>query len=112
MDPPFTRAQLRAFNHIQMMRQSSVTSTVNHLTKTILHAASGLPSSDWTLEGCILTIPHKFALQQSWQLNPFDIRENGTKFDDILPDVVEQLKLSFPDVEIRLEASTIVVDWT
>jgi len=112
MDPPFTRAQLRTFNHIQMMRRSAIASTVKHLTNTILHAASGLPSSDWTLEGCILTIPREFALQQCWQLNPFNLRENGTKFDDILPDVVEQLKLSFSDVEIRLEASAIVVDWT
>jgi hypothetical protein len=112
MDPPFTRTQLQSFNLTQMMRQSAIASTVKHLTKTVLHAASGLSSTNWTLEGYILTIPHEFALQQSWQLNPFQLTENAIKFDDVLPDAVEQLKGLFPDVEIRLEDSTIVVDWS
>lgn len=112
MDPPFTRAQLQSFDLTTLMRGLAVDTTVKYLTKTILHAASGLPSSDWVLVDRVLTIPHEYALRQRWQLNPFNLNENGVAFDDILPDTVDRLKLAFPDVDIRLEESTIVVDWS
>jgi hypothetical protein len=112
MDPPFTRAQLQSFDLNSVMRKMAIDTTVKHLTNTILQAASGLPSSEWTLVGRVLTIPHAFALRQRWQLNPFNLNANGVPFDDILPDVVDRLKSLFPDVEIRLEETTVVVDWS
>ena len=119
MDPPFTREQLQKFDLNKIMRDAAIDQTVNHVTKIILHAASGSYHQehigDWKMVGKKLVISHKTLTNFICQKNPFTGQSNTQKlYNDILPEVIEKLQLSFPGVEFRLDeiGSYMIVDWS
>ena len=119
MDPPFTREQLQNFDVNKIMRDTAIDQTVKHITKIILHAASGSyhrdHSDNWKMVGKKLVISQKTLTNFIYQKNPFTYDTNTQQsYNDILPEVIEKLQLSFPGVEFRLDeiGSYMIVDWS
>jgi hypothetical protein len=119
MEPPFTREQLQNFDLNKIMRGIAIDQTVKHITKFILHAASGSHHhthlGDWKMVGNKLVIDQKHLTNFFYQKNPFTGHTDTQKpYNDILPDVIETLQKLFPGVEFRLDeiGSYMIVDWS
>jgi hypothetical protein len=119
MEPPFTRSELQNFNLDAIMRTNAVRQAAESITQMILHAASGSPrrknTGDWEIVEKKLVINISQFMNGIYQKNPFTGHINKKKpYKDIMPDVVEKLKLSFPDVDFVLDkiGSYLIVDWS
>ncbi len=108
MEAPFTREQLQNFDVNKIMRSSAIDQTVKHITHIVLYAASKCHHrehlDDWKMVGKKLVISQKTLTNFIYQKNPFTHETHSqTPYKDILPEVIEKLRLSYPNVEFRLD---------
>ena len=112
----YTREFLQNYKLDDVMRANALQKTVKYLTQVILDAASGIPHpehhTDWKRVG-----PHKvMIMQQSLRANMYASLPSGAtkSYPEIIPAALEQLRLTFPDVDFRQDElnTYLLVDWS
>lgn len=119
MNKIYTRKDLQNYNIFEVKRKEAIDKSVDSLTSIILKAASGIPAPpDFANQWKRLT-PHKIVihenvLKQNRSIHhPTHIGTTYT-FTDLLPDIIQGLKVVFPDTNFRLDElnSYLIVDWS
>lgn len=116
MNTPISRKQLQNFDPKPFLRKKAIDQTVETISQYILKAASGNIHGNFPYWKILTN--HKIMIQKEIYTSKFYTRnpysEQNEYFADILPDVIQQLQISFPDVDFRQDelGTYLIVDWS
>ncbi len=116
MEPVYTRKFLQNHKIDNVMREAAIRDSVRMVTAFIMRGSCDFPTprtDKWKMVGhCKLMVPDKTLKSNISARNPIDY--SVKEYPDIIPDVIEKLRTSFPDVDFRQDelGTYLLVDWS